>query len=310
MATNKSTSPLVRAQGLTRRYGARQAVRGIDLELARGEILGLLGPNGAGKSTSLRLLTGNLAPHSGTVQINGMDLHSHPKAAKHHLGYLPEIPPLYPELSVDEYLDFAARIHGLTGKALCPAVEKAKARCGLETTGKRLIGNLSKGYQQRVGIAQAIVHQPEVIILDEPTVGLDPNQIREIRQLIRELGEAHSVILSSHILPEVQSLCSRVQIIHQGQTLYNGSPIPQEESTALLVAFERAPELETLAKIPGIDHCQTQEDGYFQLALTAEISPTFLIQELANCDWGLCEVRPQRQTLEQLFVELTSGEAA
>lgn len=216
------TKITVSAKDLSRSYGSRCAVRNIGFELRQGEVLGLLGPNGAGKTTTLQMLAGCLAPSTGTVEICGINLLEHPRQAKALLGYLPETPPLYRELSVDEYLRLAARLHRVPKHEIAAAVNQAKQRCGLSEVGKRLVGNLSKGYQQRVGIAQAIVHNPRVVILDEPTVGLDPIQIREIRSLIRELGGEHSVILSTHILPEVESVCDRIQIMNRGQLIFGG----------------------------------------------------------------------------------------
>ncbi|MDD5329836.1 MAG: ABC transporter ATP-binding protein [Sulfuricella sp.] len=211
------------ARALSRNFGLRTAVRDVSLELRQGEVLGLLGPNGAGKTTTLQMLAGCLAPTAGAIEICGIDLLEQPRQAKALLGYLPETPPLYRELTVDEYLGLAARLRRVAKPFVAEAVESAKRRCGLTEVGKRLIGNLSKGFQQRVGIAQAIVHNPRVVILDEPTVGLDPIQIREIRSLVRELGREHSVILSTHILPEVESVCDRIQIMHQGQLVFSGN---------------------------------------------------------------------------------------
>ena len=217
------TKITVSAKDLSRRYGSRSAVHNIGFELRQGEVLGLLGPNGAGKTTTLQMLAGCLAPSTGSVEICGINLMEQPRAAKALLGYLPETPPLYKELTVDEYLRLAARLHRVPKNEIAEAIVKAKQRCGLSEVGKRLVGNLSKGYQQRVGIAQAIVHNPRVVILDEPTVGLDPIQIREIRSLIRELGGEHSVILSTHILPEVESVCDRIQIMNQGKLVFGGT---------------------------------------------------------------------------------------
>ncbi|WP_308811232.1 ABC transporter ATP-binding protein [Nitrosomonas oligotropha] len=226
------------AQNLTRHYGEVVAVHQFDLQLRRGEVLGLLGPNGAGKSTTLRMLTGNLAPSSGGVEICGVDLLDKPQEAKAHVGFLPEIPPLYFDMTVNEYLLLAARLHRVPKEALKAALENVKQRCGLEQHSNNLIGTLSKGYQQRVGIAQAIIHNPDVIILDEPTVGLDPNQMREIRQLIRELGTTSSVILSTHILPEVENVCDRVQIMHQGGIVFDQSMIDlRQQNTSLEAVF-------------------------------------------------------------------------
>jgi len=210
----------VSARGLCRYFGARAVVRDINLELRRGEILGLLGPNGAGKTTIMRMLTDNLAPSRGTVEICGIDMLDQPRKAKAHIGYLPEIPPLYQELTVSEYLTLAARLHGVEKQKINAAVDEVMQRCGLDNTKDRLIGLLSKGYQQRVGIAQAIIHDPDVIIFDEPTTGLDPNQIRDIRALIRELGARRSVILSTHILSEVEAVCTGVQILHEGRLVF------------------------------------------------------------------------------------------
>ncbi|MDN5751682.1 MAG: ATP-binding cassette domain-containing protein [Nitrosospira sp.] len=221
--TGQITFVTVSVRGLCRNFGTRMAVREIDLELKRGEVLGFLGPNGAGKTTIMRMLTGNLGPSAGSIEICGVDLLDKPRDAKARIGYLPEIPPLYRELTVNEYLQLSARLHRVSNAKVRFARDKVIQRCGLNGTGKRLIGSLSKGYQQRVGIAQAIIHDPDVIILDEPTVGLDPNQMREIRALIRELGAERSVILSTHILPEVESVCDRVQIIHEGRTVFCGS---------------------------------------------------------------------------------------
>ena len=204
-------------QNLLRRYGNDTAVNNVNLKLMQGEVLGLLGPNGAGKTTTLRMLTGNLTPSAGSISICGVDLLEKPHQAKVYLGYLPEIPPLYQDMTVDEFLRFAAQLHQVSNRDIQSALDRAKQRCGLVDRGAQLINTLSKGYQQRVGIAQAIIHSPDIIILDEPTTGLDPNQMREIRELIRELRSISSVILSTHILSEVESVCDRVNIMHQGQ---------------------------------------------------------------------------------------------
>lgn len=299
---------LIEARGLTRRYGPNIAVQGIDLTLRRGEILGLLGPNGAGKSTTMKMLTGNLAPSGGSVKINGIDIALEPKKAKQSLGYLPELPPVHPEVTVDEYLDFAAALHGVPKAGRKAAVAKAKQSCGLNEMSQRLIGNLSKGFQQRVGLAQAIVHQPPVIILDEPTVGLDPIQIREIRSLIAALAQNHSVILSSHILPEIQAVCSRVMIVHRGRVVFQDSmqSVTAHTASRIAVQFHRPP---VTLGLPGIAAVQALGEGRFVITPQAG---TDLREELVRVsvqhDWGLIELKTEGRTLEEIFVSLTSGE--
>lgn len=225
------------ATHLSRDFGARRAVRDISVELRRGEVLGLLGQNGAGKSTVMQMLAGTLAPSAGSVSIGGIGLADDPTAAKALLGYLPEHPPLYPEMRVDDYLGFAAKLRKVADPTA--AATRAKERCGLAEEGRRLIGRLSKGYRQRVGIAQAIVHHPQILILDEPGSGLDPLQLREIRKLIRELGDECSVIFSSHTLAEVESLCDRLLILRAGECVFSGRSGELCEPGGLEAAFVR-----------------------------------------------------------------------
>lgn len=210
------------AHCLDRRFGGRCAVHEASLILNEGEVLGLLGRNGAGKSTLLHMLAGALAPDAGSVTVCGVDLQHDPRAAKAQLGFLPEPPPLYPDMSVNEYLLYAARLRRVADPA--GAVLRAKARCALDEVAQRPIAQLSRGWRQRVGIAQAIVHEPRVVILDEPTAGLDPVQMVEIRRLIRELGDTASVLFSSHTLAEAEALCDRVHILHEGRIVYEGGP--------------------------------------------------------------------------------------
>lgn len=207
---------LINAHNVSRFYAGRCAVNHINFSIKRGEISGFLGPNGAGKSTLMQMLCGVIAASSGTIEIAGHNILEHPVQAKRQLGYLPEQPPLYQDCTVDEYLIYCARLRDIRGADVTSTLINSKQRCGLADTGKRLIGNLSKGYQQRVGIAQAIIHNPAVIILDEPTSGLDPNQIIEIRELILGMRDDHGILLSTHILAEAESLCDRILIIHQG----------------------------------------------------------------------------------------------
>jgi ABC-2 type transport system ATP-binding protein len=211
------------AHQLTRFHGKRCVVSDVSLELRHGEVLGLLGHNGAGKSTTLQMLAGALTPASGQVTVCDFDLAQHPEQGKACLGFLPDQPPLYRDMRVDDFLLFAARLHRVAPAKLADSLASAKQRCGLSDCGNKLIGTLSKGYQQRVGIAQAIIHQPAVVILDEPTVGLDPTQIRDIRNLIRELGDSSSVILSTHMLNEVENICDRAIILQEGKVIFSGS---------------------------------------------------------------------------------------
>jgi ABC-2 type transport system ATP-binding protein len=309
-----SHNTLVEIRNLSRFYGALQAVKDVSFTIRQGEVLGFLGPNGAGKTTTMQIISGNLAPSGGSVTIAGHDLLEDPRAAKGQIGYLPEQPPLYRELTVDEYLDYCAALNHVPRAQRVQARDNAKERCGLHDAGRRLIGNLSKGFQQRVGIAQAIIHLPPVVILDEPTVGLDPIQIREIRVLIRELGKEHGVILSTHILPEVQATCDRVQIINKGELVLNESIEGLEhhmKSASLTVAFRHPPAQETLEKLPGVKSVRPETDGRMHVFHEAEQNPTDTILRLAvENNWGLYEIRPGRLSLEQVFLELTTDAAA
>jgi ABC-2 type transport system ATP-binding protein len=300
---------LIRAEQLYRYYGEYCAVKGVSFDVRRGEVLGFLGPNGAGKSTTMQILTGNLAPSSGQVWINGLDLLDKPKQAKQGLGYLPEDPPLYRDLTVKEYLSLCARLNRIPRSRQADAIAMAIERCGLKDTDERLIGNLSKGYQQRVGIAQAIIHSPAVIILDEPTVGLDPIQIREIRELIRQLAQEHSVILSTHILPEVQAICDRVQIINQGELVLTDTIAglsQRMEATSILIRLDNPPAKEALMSLKGIDSVETREDGQIRLSYGPEQDPVDeLVHRAVNEGWRLRELTPERRTLEEIFVAIT-----
>jgi ABC-2 type transport system ATP-binding protein len=276
--------------------------------LSKGEVLGFLGPNGAGKSTTMQMITGNLAPSEGRILVDGVDILDQPKQAKTDIGYLPEQPPVYRDLTVDEYLDYCARLHRVSKAQRGQAISRAKRRCGLLEVNRRLIGNLSKGYQQRVGIAQAILHNPAVVILDEPTVGLDPNQIREIRDLIRELGETHGIILSTHILPEVQATCSRVQIINEGRLVFSQSMHELEQQLAshvlTLETREKLPD-EVLNMLPGVDRSERIGNSRARLHFDGDNPAGAIAACLAKHDLGLIELALDRQTLEQMFVELT-----
>ncbi len=304
-------SILIEVQDITRRYGDRCAVEGLTFRLEAGEVLGLLGVNGAGKSTTLNMLAGCLPPSAGTLRIAGHDMARAPVAARAALGYLPEVPPLYSEMRVEGYLRYAARLRRVPAAACASAVERAMTLCGLVDAGGRLIAHLSKGYRQRVGIAQAIVHEPAVVILDEPTAGLDPVQIREIRALISQLGEHCSVILSSHILPEVQSLCDRVLILHRGRALFQGPPQGSPKSGASVeVAFDRPPAATALEGEEGVAQVESLGDGRFRLVPIGDQPLPDLLGRLARQPWGLREFSPLEDDLEQVFLEIVAGEAA
>jgi ABC-2 type transport system ATP-binding protein len=309
-----SDQALIKVEQLTRFYGPHHAVEDLSFEVQRGEVLGFLGPNGAGKSTTMRMITGNLAPTHGRIMINGIDILDQPKLAKAEIGYLPEQPPLYRELTVDEYLRFCARLNRIARDRQAKAIDSAKSRCGLNEVGKRLIANLSKGYQQRVGIAQAIIHSPAVVILDEPTVGLDPIQIREIRHLIHELGGEHSVILSTHILPEVQATCDRVQIIHRGRLVLNDSieGLAQHmKISSIRVRFINKPDEKALLAIEDVDTIEMIDDGVWRIHHDPDTNPASAIAQVAvSQGWGLLELTPEQRTLEEIFVDITTTEPA
>lgn len=302
---------LINAQSLSRLYGHQLAVNNVSFELRQGEVLGFLGPNGAGKSTTMQMLTGNLAPSAGQVFINGIDLLDKPELAKASIGYLPEQPPVYRDLTVDEFLHYCARLHRVSRTQRGAAVTRARQRCGLNQVNRRLIGNLSKGFQQRVGIAQAILHNPAVVILDEPTVGLDPNQIREIRSLICELGESHGIILSTHILPEVQATCSRVQIIHQGSLVFSESMAELERRLAadtLRLETRKPMDLLALQTLPGVDSVELLDPQHARLHFSNDAPADAIAAQVVKLGWGLVELALERHTLEQVFVDLTCSD--
>lgn len=304
------SSTLIDAQHLHRYYADTHAVNDVCIKLQQGDILGLLGPNGAGKTSCMQMLCGSLAPSSGQITIKQYDLLEQPAQAKRHIGYLPDKPPLYPELTVDEYLDYVARLRRVSKASIATQRNKSKQQCGLSQHGKRLIGHLSKGYQQRLGIAQAIIHQPDIIILDEPTVGLDPIQIREIRELIGELGALHGIILSTHILPEVQAVCNRVQMIHQGRSLFNKSMQQLRQSNRALLQLEQVVDVTELEKIPGVDSAQIlNQQQYLLEGEQLQASLAGISRYCVEQNWGLLQIQLQENDLEQIFISLSSGDA-
>lgn len=301
-------STLISVNNLTRRYGDFCAVNNISFELAAGDILGFLGPNGAGKSSTMQMLSGNLAPTFGEIIINGIDLLEDPKAAKAALGYLPENPPLYVEMTVTEYLQFCARLHLIKKNQLNSVCNSAIEHCGLGGVQHRLIRNLSKGYQQRVGIAQAIIHSPPVIILDEPTVGLDPIQILEIRKLMKTLGESHGIILCTHILPEVQAVCNRVQIINCGELVYSsGMDALLNTQTTQFEFSLSSPHTEAeLARHNIFKTVVALSANTF--VIDSDLSAEHITQYIVNQQWGLTRFAAHKTSLEQIFIELTASD--
>jgi len=301
--------PLLEVDKLERRDGPRLRVAGVSFTVQRGEVVGLLGLNGAGKSTTLQAIAGVLAPSAGTIRIDGYNVAREPRRAKASLGFLPERPPLYPELTVDEYLRFAARLRGLPGARVAAAVDVAKTRCGLGAVGRRLIQQLSKGYQQRVGLAQAIVHDPPLILLDEPSSGLDPAQAQEIRRLIAGLGEAHGVIFSSHLLDEVQRVCRRVEVLHEGRHVagFATDEAGADGPTHVVVAFAGPPAAPRLEALPGVGGVESLAGGRWRLALQPGAGVAELSAALVGTGYGLLELTPERPTLERRFLELTRG---
>lgn len=310
---SRAMDEILSVRGLERHYGAHKALAGVDLRLLRGEVLGLLGPNGAGKTTCLQVLSGNLAPTVGEVRVLGLDLVRSPRQAKRNIGYLPERPPLYPDMRVDEYLDYCARLRHIPHRNRREAVQRAKARCGLAETGARPIIKLSKGFRQRVGLAQAIVHEPDLVILDEPTEGLDPVQIREVRVLIRSLAKDCGLILSSHILPEVQAVCSKVLILRDGRVLHQASlgqagaapPISRYR-----VGLEKSPGLPALQALPGVAAVQHLGGQTYRVTLRPGERVSALARDLMVADWGLAELSPDRTDLERVFFDILGGEQA
>lgn len=296
---------LVQVEDLGYSYGA-SGVRELGFTLHRGQVLGFLGPNGAGKSTTLRLLTGNLIPDTGRILIHSVDLLRDPCRAKARLGYLPEHPPVYRELTVDEYLRYCARLHRVPRTAIRTAVQRAKDSCGLAERGRCLIGTLSKGYQQRVGIAQAILHAPSVIVLDEPTVGLDPLQRREICDLIKALGQQHGVILSTHILSEVQTTCSHVQILHEGRLVYSDS-LSALDRRSLIVELCASLSPTDVAGLPDVIQVEDLGGHRFRLHHRPAADPAAIAAAIHARGWGLRQLAPEHGSLEQVFIDLTLG---
>jgi ABC-2 type transport system ATP-binding protein len=309
---------MIEASNLTRQYGAFTAVAGVSFSIPEGEIVGMLGPNGAGKTTTIRMITGFLPPSSGRVTLGGHDLFGDDVSIRRQIGYLPENVSLYPEMRVEEYLDWRGRIEGMDRLAIKRRVPEILDRCLLGEVRRQIIGTLSKGFRQRVGLAGAILHDPKVLVLDEPTVGLDPKQIVAIRELIRELGEKHTLLLSTHILPEVELLCQRVLIIDRGKIVGEGSPEALRErwQGSLGVSVELAEvavgAAEALQGVDGVELVDVADESgrRFDLSCAKGVDPRAEIFRLAVArGWTLVELSQAKASLEDVFVRLTTRDA-
>jgi ABC-2 type transport system ATP-binding protein len=311
---------VIEVRNLTKRYGPFTAVDGVSFSVEKGQILGFLGPNGAGKTTTMRILTGYMPPTEGTARIAGFDVQDQPVEAKRRIGYLPETPPLYPEMTVRDYLTFVARIKGVPSGEVAPRVSSAMEKARVADMARKHCGKLSKGYRQRVGLAQALIHDPDVLVLDEPTAGLDPKQIIETRDLIRSLGGTHTIVLSTHILPEVSQTCQRVVIINKGRLVAEDTP---ENLTARLQggatvhvevdAAGRDP-LPLLTGIPGVTGVQQMPATGPTLSLEVQSEQGRDVRReiaaaLVHNGFGLVELRYARLSLEDVFLQLVTADA-
>ena len=306
---------MIEVQDLTKYYGPQLAVSRLDFQVAAGEIVGFLGPNGAGKTTTLKILAGFLAPSAGTARINGYDCVTDSLAVRRSLGYVPENVAIYPDLTVTQFLRFAARAKGVEARAETGEVDRVVAACGLEEVRGKLVAALSKGFRQRLGLAQALVNQPPLLIMDEPTIGLDPSQIVEIRQLIQNLEGAHTVMLSSHILPEVSQLCHRVIIINRGQIVASDTPenlsrqLGQGSRVLMTVAGPDDQVTVALTAVAGVNRVLSQGEGKYLVEADhgVELRPQ-LARVVVEQGWQLLELKSQEFTLEEVFINLVTEE--
>lgn len=315
---------MITVKELTKRYARTTAVDHISFQVDKGQIVGFLGPNGAGKTTTMRMLTCFLPPSAGTATVAGLDVLDKPLEVKKHIGYLPETPPIYPEMATAEYLNFVGKLKGLSGAELAKRVDYVCERCAVADVKHKLLGKLSKGYRQRVGLAQAIIHNPDVLILDEPTAGLDPKQINETRDLIRSLAGDHTIILSTHILPEVEQTCEQVIIINQGKLVATDSVRNLQarargaESVLLEVAgrngsLEPSTVQEKLQRVSGVSRVSCREQVDSRAVFEVESQKGSLVRgDLARAvvesGWDLNELRPTSMSLEEIFLQLTGRE--
>ncbi len=309
---------MIKVENLTKRYAGHAAVQDISFEVGKGEIMGFLGPNGAGKSTTMRILSSFMPPTSGRASIAGYDVFEQSLQARSHLGYMPENVPLYTDMRVTEYLDYRAALKGVPHRRLAERVGDVIELCGLKEVEQKMIGNLSKGFRQRVGLADALVHEPDLLILDEPTSGLDPNQIRQVRDLIKNLGKQHTILLSTHILPEVEMTCSRVIIINKGrieacdtpENLLGGVRTATGVQLEAKVGTDNG--VEQLKRIAGVRDVTAAADGaWHTFALRVEAGADVreeVFRLAADRNWAVRELTQRKATLEDVFVELTHAD--
>jgi ABC-2 type transport system ATP-binding protein len=306
---------MIKVENLTKRYAGQTAIQGLNFEVSRGEIMGFLGPNGAGKTTTMRILAGFMPPTSGRASIAGFDVFGQSLQAREHLGYMPENVPLYSDMRVTEYLNYRAALKGVPHRRVSERVGDVRELCGLKDVERKLIGTLSKGYRQRVGLADGLLAEPDLLILDEPTIGLDPNQIRQVRELIKNLGRQHTILLSTHILPEVEMTCSRVIIIHKGRIEACDTPenllgkVRQAGGVELEAKVGNDNGEEQLKKIPGVRDVVTDAGAdwkRFSLRVESGADVREEVFRLAvERRWAVRELTQRRGTLEDVFVELT-----
>src|SRR6266850_6292635 len=312
---------MITVTDLTKRYARHTAVDHISFEVQKGQIVGFLGPNGAGKTTTMRILTCFLPPTEGSANVAGFDVLEQPMEVKKRIGYLPESPPVYPEMEVREYLSFVGKLKGMSGANLAKRVSEVADRCAIADVQTRLIGKLSKGYRQRVGLAQAIIHNPDVLVLDEPTAGLDPKQINETRDLIKSLAGDHTIILSTHILPEVSQTCQRVVIINKGKVVAVDTPdnltsrLRGSETMYLQVDAGGADAAAVLERVSGVTRVvatdtKLQVVGYEVDSEAGRDVRRELAAAVVSRGWGLLEMRPMRMSLEEIFLHVTTEETA
>lgn len=308
---------MIKVSGVTKKYPARLAVDDVSFEVGRGEIVGFLGPNGAGKTTTMRMLTGYLPMNSGSIEVAGFDIAKHPEEVRRRIGYLPESCPLYPEMRVDEYLRFRAALKGVKVSARRAKINEVKEQCGLTEVGKRIIGQLSKGYRQRVGLADSLVHDPDLLVLDEPTVGLDPFQIRQVRELITQLADRHTILLSTHILQEVEAICERILIINNGKIVASDTEenLHRKLHACSVIEMEimadKAVAIEKVSAMAGLDVRNASElaDGWLWLEIEADsASMRIELFNLAVAEgWPMRELSEQQHSLEDTFVQITQN---